>query len=65
MNSESLVTQLNLVRRKQKSDSRIERSVRNIIKKVRRQGDAALFELTEQYDGAILNTLIVFPEEDS
>ena len=37
--------------------------VARIIGDVRERGDAALFELTERYDGCVLDTLAVQPEE--
>jgi len=37
--------------------------VANIISRVKNQGDKALYELTEQFDGIALSTLIVSPEQ--
>ena len=61
--AKTLAAQLNAVRRIQKANPLVERSVRRIIKQVRRSGDAALFALTKQHDGATLKTLAVSKEE--
>ena len=41
----------------------IEDAVADIISTVRRDGDKALFDYTERFDGAVLDTLRVSPEE--
>ncbi|MRX72340.1 histidinol dehydrogenase [Bacillus lacus] len=38
-------------------------AVRNIIEAVRKDGDTALKKLTEKFDGAVLDSLLVSPEE--
>lgn len=43
--------------------STIENAVRDIIARVRQQGDTALFELTERFDGARLNSLEISAAE--
>ena len=58
-NKNTLSRSLNTVRRAQKKSTAVESTVRKIIAKVRRGGDTALFELTRQYDGAELKTLLV------
>ncbi len=59
----NLVDRLDAVRREQKASPVVEKSVRNIIRKVRREGDTALFTLTKKYDGATLTTLRVSRKE--
>lgn len=44
-------------------DGERERAVRDIINSVRERGDAALFELTEKYDGVKLSSLEVSQED--
>ncbi len=59
----TLLRSLSAVRRAQKKSAGVEASVRAIIAKVRRGGDKALFELTRQFDGADLKTLLVSRSE--
>lgn len=58
-NKNALSRTLKTVRRAQKKSTVVESTVRTIIAKVRRGGDTALFDLTRQYDGAELRTLLV------
>jgi histidinol dehydrogenase len=43
----------------------LEGSVNNILERVRKSGDAALLEFTRQFDGVVLDKLVVTPEEVS
>ncbi|MBN8650318.1 MAG: histidinol dehydrogenase [Cytophagales bacterium] len=43
----------------------LEGSVNNILERVRKSGDAALLEFTRQFDGIVLDKLVVTPEEVS
>ncbi|MEN8182183.1 MAG: histidinol dehydrogenase [Myxococcota bacterium] len=52
-----------LVRRRDASDAGVERSVRRILERVRRGGDAEVHALTRKYDGAKLEVLEVTREE--
>jgi histidinol dehydrogenase len=47
----------------QRNSARVAVDARDIIERVRQQGDAALLALTEQFDGARLSQLKVTPEE--
>jgi histidinol dehydrogenase len=46
-----------------KDAASVEAAVRGIVKRVRREGDAALFALTQQFDGARLEALAVTAQE--
>jgi histidinol dehydrogenase len=52
-----------LAQRPQLSLDFLESQVRNMLQRVRTAGDAALRELTEKYDGAVLSRLDVLPDE--
>ncbi len=52
-----------LSRPAQRHAARSAATARRIIARVRREGDAALLALTEQYDGARLRVLRVTPQE--
>jgi histidinol dehydrogenase len=63
-NSLSAAARLQALKRPaQRHAARTLASARRIIQRVRRDGDAAVLGLTEQYDGAVLKTLRVTPQE--
>lgn len=63
LNSKNINAVLAKVWRMQEKSPQVEKSVREIIARVRREGDKALYELTERYDGAKLNKLLVSEKE--
>ena len=63
LQSRNLESTLAAVRREQKKSPGVEKTVRDILARVRRDGDKALFELTRKFDGARLSALSVTKKE--
>src|SRR3989338_2536825 len=63
LQSKNLDSTLATVRRERRKSPGVEKTVRDILARVRRYGDGALFDLTRKFDGARLSSLSVTKKE--